>query len=79
MPHHNCRNLKGIRTKGNEAYGVSMATVPGRPQTGLQDYTQMSRNPCYATTQHIEIVGNECYSCVAESQQIDSDYNYITY
>jgi hypothetical protein len=26
----------------------------------------MSRNVCYATTQQMEIVNNECYGCVPE-------------
>ena len=46
--------------KENEVYGVSMAIVQtGRPQ--MQDDTFMSRNACYATTQHMEIIDNECY------------------
>ena len=43
--------------KENEVYGVSIATVPpGQPQ--MQDNTLMSRNVCYVTTQHMEMVGN---------------------
>ena len=53
---------KDIEMKKNEVYGVSMAA--GQPQ--IQDNTLMSKNVCYVTTQHMEMVGNECYSCVSE-------------
>ena len=44
--------------KHNEVYGVSMATVKaGQPQ--MPDDAFMSRNVCYATAQHMEIVDNE--------------------
>ena len=67
---------EGIETKENEAYvSVSMATLDlaGQPQAlYLQTGdTQISRNPCYATTQHIEVVDNECYDRAPESQPID--------
>ena len=51
--------VEDIEMKENEVYGVSMETVrAGRPQ--MQDDALMSRNVCYVTTQHMEIVDNEC-------------------
>ena len=50
-------------------YGLSMATLQAeRQQPQMPDDALMSRNVCYATTQHnvMEIVDNECYGCVPE-------------
>ena len=53
--------------KENEVYDVSMATLQAeRQQPLMPDDALMSRNVCYATTQHMEIVDNECYGCVPE-------------
>ena len=53
--------------KENEVYGVSMATLQAkRQQPQMPDDALMSRNVCYAATQHKEIVDNECYGCVPE-------------
>ena len=52
--------------KENEVYGVSTATIrAGQPQI-QDDNALMSRNVCYATAQHMEIVDNECYGSVPE-------------
>jgi hypothetical protein len=64
-------NLKAqdIEMKENEVYGVSMATLQAeRQQPQMPDDALMSRNiiVCYATTQHMEIVHNECYGCAPE-------------
>ena len=48
---------------------ISMATLQAKqwqPQMPEFKDALMSRNVCYATTQHMEIVDNECYSCVPE-------------
>jgi hypothetical protein len=56
-----------IEMKENEVYGVSMATLQAeRRQPQMPDDVLMSRNVCYATTQHMEIVDNDCYGCVPE-------------
>ena len=48
-------------------YGVSMATVQAEQRPQIPDDALMSsRNVCYATTQHMKIVDNECYGCVPE-------------
>ena len=48
-------------------YGVSMATVQAEQRPQMPDDALMSRNVCYATTQGMEIVDNECYGrCVPE-------------
>ena len=53
--------------KENEVYGVSMAALQvERQQALMPDDALMSRNVCYATTQHMEIVDNECYGCVPD-------------
>ena len=58
-------NSEDIEMKENEIYGVSMATVQaGQPQ--MQYNALMSGYVCYATTQHMEIVDNECYGSVPE-------------
>ena len=54
-----------IEMKQNEVYGVSMATQRAG-QSQMPGNALMSRNVCYATTQHMEIVDNECYGCVPE-------------
>ena len=54
--------------KQNEVYGVSMATLQAG-QSQMPDDTFMSRNVCYATTQHMDIIDNECYGCVPENDQ----------
>ena len=62
----------GIEMKENEGYGVAMAIQAlqaGQPQMSMPDDTFMSRNVCYATAQHMEIVDNECYGCVSTKQQ----------
>ena len=51
--------------KQNEVYGVSMATQRAG-QSQMPGDALMSRNVCYATTQHMDIVDNECYGCVPE-------------
>ena len=64
--------------KENEIYGVSMATVPEQPhEARLQKNTLMSRNPCYAATQHVEMVDNECYDYAPKSQPTDQSYSYV--
>ena len=63
-----------IKMKENEVYGVSMVTIPGQPQT--QDSTLMSTNVCYATTQQVEIVGNECYGSATQDIEIVSNECY---
>ena len=51
--------------KENEVYGVPMATIQAEwPQ--IRDDALMSRTVCYATTQNMEIVDNECYGSVPE-------------
>ena len=70
---------KGIETKENEAYCVSMATGAGQPgpahlQQADIDDTLIDRNPCYVTTQNIEVVDNECYDCVPRDQPTDQGY-----
>ena len=54
--------------KENEVYGVSMAILQAgqQPQIPESDGTLMSRNVCYTTTQHMEIIDNECYASVLE-------------
>ena len=53
--------------KENVVYGVSVAALQEeRQQPQMPDDTLMSRNVCYATTQHMEIVDNECYGRVPE-------------
>ena len=52
--------------KENEVYGVSMAILEAGRQPQIPDDTLMSRNVCYATTQHMEIVDDECYASVLE-------------
>ena len=52
--------------KKNEVYGASMAILEAGRQPQIPDDTLMSRNVCYATTQHIETVDNECYGSVPE-------------
>ena len=62
--------------KENEVYGVSMTTVQAR-QPQMQDNTMMSTNVCYAKTQHMEIVDNECYGCVPEKHSTVNIANLI--
>ena len=55
--------------KENEVYGVSMAALQAeRQQPLMPDDALMSRNVCYAITQHMEIVDmNAIYSCIPEN------------
>ena len=54
--------------KNNNAYGVFMTTEnEGKPQIQmLANNIMHERNICYATTQFVEVAGNdhECYSYV---------------
>ena len=57
--------------KENEVYGVSMATLQAGQQPQMPDNILMSRNVCYATTQHMdmEMVDNECYASMIENNK----------
>ena len=64
---------KDIEMKENEIYGVSMAALQAKRQQPLMpdvDDALMSRNVCYATTQHMEIVDNECYGHSVQHMEI---------
>ena len=54
--------------KENEVYGVSMTTLQAGQQPQMPNNILMSRNVCYATTQHMdmEMVDNECYASMIE-------------
>ena len=53
--------------KQNVVYGVSKATLQRGQRHWMPDDAFMSRNMCYATTQQMEIVDNECYGYVPEN------------
>ena len=50
----------------NEVYGVSTSTLQAGRQQQVPGNSFMSRNVCYATTQHMELVDDECYASIPE-------------
>ena len=63
--------------KKNEVYGVSTAIQQAEQQLQMPDDALMSRNVCYATTQHMEIVDNECYGCVPTPNSQSPGANFV--